>query len=334
MPRAPAVSCDGPTAGGATSVIVVSPTATMSFGVTGVGPTTRVPFTKVPFELPMSSTVRPPALAIKVAWRREVRGSPSNRPSQSRPTSRSAVTTTRIGLRPGWTTCTTTSATGPACHAETPGTYGCADGYPGWRSRGQRKAKAMRAARRIIVLAGILALAVCAPITWTQAGAQSAGDGESPPEITFVKIMCADFGAIPENVNTPNNLSARPENTTLGESNGDTAVGEEDAPRRLRPGRGLAVRAGLRRERDQRPAREREHGRSRARPDHGRDVPAERRPGRAPRRSAAPRERGRAGRIRVRHPALRHGQQERRQSRVPGLGRPAGLRGLQRRALR
>ncbi len=87
----------------------------------------------------------------------------------------------------------------------------------------------MRAARRIIVLAGILALAVCAPITWTQAGAQSEGGGDSP-QITFVKIMCADFGVIPANVNTPNDLSARPENTTLGESRGDGAVGEEEPP--------------------------------------------------------------------------------------------------------
>ena len=104
----------------------------------------------------------------------------------------------------------------------------------------------MRAARRIIVLAGILALAVCAPITWTQAGAQSEGDGESPPEITFVKIMCADFGAIPANVNTPNDLSRATRSTTLGQSIGETAVGEENAPRRLRAGRGLAVRARLR----------------------------------------------------------------------------------------
>jgi uncharacterized repeat protein (TIGR01451 family) len=74
----------------------------------------------------------------------------------------------------------------------------------------------MRAARRMIVLAGILALAVCAPITWTQAGAQSDSGGESPPEITFVKIMCADFGAIPANTDEPNGLSARPEGTTLG----------------------------------------------------------------------------------------------------------------------
>ena len=71
----------------------------------------------------------------------------------------------------------------------------------------------MRAARRIIVLAGILALAVCAPITWTQAGAQS--DGESP-QITFVKIMCADFGVIPANYAMPTTACARPDGTTLG----------------------------------------------------------------------------------------------------------------------
>ncbi|HTH05660.1 MAG TPA: hypothetical protein VL916_07310, partial [Ilumatobacteraceae bacterium] len=72
------------------------------------------------------------------------------------------------------------------------------------------------------MLAGILALAVGAPITWTQAGAQTEG-GESP-QITFVKLMCADFGAIPANANDPNGLSARPEGTTLGPSIDETRV--------------------------------------------------------------------------------------------------------------
>ena len=85
----------------------------------------------------------------------------------------------------------------------------------------------MRAARRIIVLAGILALAVCAPITWTQAGAQS--DSESP-QITFVKIMCADFGVIPRNYVTPDNVPARPEGTELGSSIGAQTVSEEAIP--------------------------------------------------------------------------------------------------------
>ena len=102
----------------------------------------------------------------------------------------------------------------------------------------------MRAARRIIVLAGILALAVCAPITWTQAGAQS--DSESP-QITFVKIMCADFGAIPANLNDPNGLSARPDGTTLGPSIGALDVGEEKPSGWLRPCRRLAIRARIRR---------------------------------------------------------------------------------------
>ena len=39
----------------------------------------------------------------------------------------------------------------------------------------------MRAARRLIVLAGILATVVFAPVTWSQAGAQTQGDGETPP---------------------------------------------------------------------------------------------------------------------------------------------------------
>ncbi len=68
VPRAPAVSCATVTAGGGvTRVMVVSPTATKSFGDTGVGPTTRVPLMNVPFELPRSSTVRPPAFAISEA---------------------------------------------------------------------------------------------------------------------------------------------------------------------------------------------------------------------------------------------------------------------------
>ena len=40
----------------------------------------------------------------------------------------------------------------------------------------------MRAARRLIVLAGILATVVFAPVTWSQAGAQTQGDGETPPK--------------------------------------------------------------------------------------------------------------------------------------------------------
>ncbi len=90
----------------------------------------------------------------------------------------------------------------------------------------------MRAARRILVLAGILAMAVFAPITWSQAGAQATnGEGDaSPSTITFVKIMCADFGAIPANVNTPDDLTPRPPGTHLGPSSGVLAVGDESAP--------------------------------------------------------------------------------------------------------
>ena len=96
-----ALGSDPTTGAATTTVIIVSPTSMRSSGATGVGPTTRVPFKNVPLELPRSSTVRPPAFAMRVACRREVRGSPKSSPSQSRPTSRSPRTTTLIGLRPG-----------------------------------------------------------------------------------------------------------------------------------------------------------------------------------------------------------------------------------------
>ena len=85
----------------------------------------------------------------------------------------------------------------------------------------------MRAARRIIVLAGILALAVCAPITWTQAGAQSEGE---QPQITFVKIMCADFGVIPQNYVTPDNLPARPKAPSSARASARRQSSEEAVP--------------------------------------------------------------------------------------------------------
>ena len=53
----------------------------------------------------------------------------------------------------------------------------------------------MRAARRVIVLAGVLVMAVLAPLGWNQAGAQT----EENSTFTFVKVLCADFGAIPGN---------------------------------------------------------------------------------------------------------------------------------------
>ena len=90
----------------------------------------------------------------------------------------------------------------------------------------------MRAARRIFVLAGILAMSVFAPITWSQAGAQSAppDGGDALPEITFIKIMCADFGAIPRNFVSPDNLPARPEGTTLGPQLVSQTVSAESPP--------------------------------------------------------------------------------------------------------
>ena len=75
----------------------------------------------------------------------------------------------------------------------------------------------MRAARRLIVLAGILATVVFAPVTWSQAGAQTEGDGETPTAtFTFVKFVCADFGLIPANAFESDGLRARPDGTTLG----------------------------------------------------------------------------------------------------------------------
>ncbi len=99
---------------------------------------------------------------------------------------------------------------------------------------GYRRGKTMRAARRIFVLAGILAMAVFAPITWSQAGAQSAppDGGDALPEITFIKIMCADFGAIPAQLRvTRQRPPARPEGTTLGPQRiAQTVSAEEHAP--------------------------------------------------------------------------------------------------------
>ncbi|HTN78083.1 MAG TPA: hypothetical protein VMK16_00300, partial [Acidimicrobiales bacterium] len=82
---------------------------------------------------------------------------------------------------------------------------------------GYGRGKAMRAARRVIVLVGILAMALFAPITWSQAGAQTEGGDDPPPvAMTFVKIVCSDFGSIPKNFDTGDGLSARPDGTELG----------------------------------------------------------------------------------------------------------------------
>ncbi len=195
---------------------------------------------------------------------------------------------------------------------------------------GYRRGKAMRAARRIFVLAGILAMAVFAPITWSQAGAQTADGGDaSPSTFTFIKIMCADFGAIPANVNTPNNLTSRPDGTHLGASvraprgrRGVRAGG-------LREGRRLAVRPRIRRE-PRLERRRRSPCRSLVAPGHGHDHP-ERRASFPARRAQPARQRGRAAGLRLRHDPVRHRQHQRRQPRVPRQWRPADLRGLQRR---
>ena len=60
----------------------------------------------------------------------------------------------------------------------------------------------MRAARRMIVLAGILMMTVLAPLGWNQAGAETQN-----ATFTFVKVLCADFGAIPGNHFEPNGVS-------------------------------------------------------------------------------------------------------------------------------
>ena len=82
----------------------------------------------------------------------------------------------------------------------------------------------MRAARRVIVLAGVLVMAVLAPLGWNQAGAQT----EENSTFTFVKVLCADFGAIPGNHFEPDGLSARPQGTTLGEPIGSQEVSADE----------------------------------------------------------------------------------------------------------
>ena len=81
----------------------------------------------------------------------------------------------------------------------------------------------MRAARRMIVLAGILMMAVLAPLGWNQAGADTQN-----ATFTFVKVLCADFGAIPGNHFDPNGIPARPVGTTLGEPIADHPVSADE----------------------------------------------------------------------------------------------------------
>ncbi len=156
----------------------------------------------------------------------------------------------------------------------------------------------MRAARRIIVLAGILAMAVFAPITWSQAGAQTEGDGETPPiTFTFVKFMCADFGVIPGNVDDPTD-SARgrraPRSATPSAWSRSTRTRASAGASASTAGRSCWVPPTTS---SRIPARE--HGRSvAAAPD--RNSSPDVGPARAPRARAAVRERGAAGWLRLR----------------------------------
>ena len=81
----------------------------------------------------------------------------------------------------------------------------------------------MRAARRMIVLVGVLVVAVLAPLGWNQAGA----DTENAT-FTFVKVLCADFGAIPGNHFESDGVSARPAGTTLGPAIEQHEVSQEE----------------------------------------------------------------------------------------------------------
>ncbi len=77
------------------------PNFTTSPGWSTTVPASTEPPTDVPFVLPRSCTDTRPPTALRRKCRRESRGSPRSKPSQSRPTSSGLRTTTCSGARPG-----------------------------------------------------------------------------------------------------------------------------------------------------------------------------------------------------------------------------------------
>ena len=117
----------------------------------------------------------------------------------------------------------------------------------------------MRAARRIIVLAGILALAVCRADHVDSGGST---ERQRVATITFVKIMCADFGVIPAELRDARQRACTPRRhrARLQHRRADSLP--RSHPGRMPSSRRLGLRARRPRQRDPDPG----HGGNRVDP--------------------------------------------------------------------